>query len=423
MKRGELTSLLQKEYSKDNGCGVEKIQIAGLENIWFVVPPPPPRALPKGLPSQAIRKAMRILEQLQSPVQADELDHLSSYLCLRREAIQSSRMEGTWSTIDHIFTPGVLYDDPDGKSERASVLGYAHALEAEFRSVFKRGATVLTKELVCRLHKNVVSKDPMYRGNPGAIRKSPVFIGGLRRKEESIYNPTPPRHVMRCLREVLDWVRDLELIELGDAGMGMPLPVRMAIGHSHFEAVHPFSDGNGRVGRMLMTLQMASHGVLPIYLSGFIEHERDLYNHVLQDAQKKLHYGPIVEFICEAIVASYQEAKETKKEIHQLPILWAQRGLFRRGSTAHRLLTLLISNPIFTVAQIQELLKVSKPAASHAAAQLLKAKIIRERTGHERFRVFAAEEVLELLARKFMESPSLAILRAQDVLESQRLLR
>ena len=70
---------------------------------------------------------------------------------------------------------------------------------------------------------------------------------------------------------VLDWMADETIVDMGDAGMGLSLPLRLAIGHSHFEAVHPFRDGNGRVGRVLMTLQMACTQKLPVYISGFIE--------------------------------------------------------------------------------------------------------------------------------------------------------
>jgi len=416
MKREELTTQLRQEYRDELIGGVEKIKEPGFENFWFVVPPPPPKKIPKGLPTHSLSKAVRLMDQLPHVNSSDAIDRLTSYLFLRREAVQSSRMEGTWSTIDHILTPGEIYDVKEVKSERASVLGYAHALEKEFQSVVEKGDVIFSKALVCRLHKEVMSKDPAFRGLPGKIRKSPVFIGGLHRREESIYNPAPPLHVERCLHQVMTWYSDQDIIELGDAGMGMPLPVRMAIGHAHFEAVHPFSDGNGRIGRMLMTLQMAARGTLPLYLSGYIEAQKSDYMTVLQAAQKKLNYSPIVEFICEAIVASHSEARETKEAIKSLPDEWRDRHSFRSGSAADRMLDLLITNPIFTVSQIQDRLKVTRPAANHAAAQLVSAKIAKERTGHARNRVFAAEEVLELLARKFSEPPSAALMRARQQL-------
>ena len=367
MKRDELTAILRECYKPGRTCGVQKIPGFGFENVWFVVPPAPPRSLPKDLPANAIGRANQP-------------------------------------------------DTNEGKSERASVLGYAHALEKEILATFKKSVAVFSMKLASRLHKEVILKDPAFLGVPGQIRKTPVFIGGLRRKEESIYNPTPPKHIARCLNNVMNWMQDQEIIELGDAGMGMPLPVRMAVGHAHFEAVHPFEDGNGRVGRMLMTLQMASHRVLPFYISGYIEAEKSEYGNALQMAQKKLKFAPIVEFICEAIISSYKETQSTKTAIQLLPEQWAKRGLFRKGSAANRLLTHIVACPIFSVKQVQKHLRVSKPAANSAVRQLVKARIIRERTGSERYRIFAAEEVLELLARGFSEQPEVALLRAAQLL-------
>lgn len=416
MKREELTTKLRQKYSDENIGGVEKLATPGFENIWFVVPPPPPQKLTKDFSVHSLAKAYQIIGQLPRAKEADQLDRLTSYLFLRREAVHSSRMEGTFSTINHVLTPGEIYDANEGKSERASVIGYAHALEKEFKAAFLNGHEIFSKTLVCRLHKEVTSKDSTFRGIPGQIRESPVFIGGLRRKEESIYNPAPPRHVLRCLQQVMSWYGDQDIIEFGDAGMGMPLAVRMAIGHAHFEAVHPFSDGNGRVGRMLMALQMAVYGVLPLYLSGYIEAQKDEYIRALQKAQKKLDYNPIVEFICEAMIASHAEMRETKEAIRHLPEAWLERGQFRSDSAAHRILDYLITNPIFTVKQIQNELKVTRPAANNAVTQLVNSGIVRERTGHVRNRVFAAEEVLELLARNFSEPPTSALIRAKQLL-------
>jgi Fic family protein len=190
----------------------------------------------------------------------------------------------------------------------------------------------------------------------------------------------------------------------------------MAIGHSHFEAIHPFPDGNGRVGRMLMTLQMAAHGVAPLYLSGFIESEKDYYGRALQEAQKKLKYGSIVELICTAITASHHEAERTKSLLQKLPLSWQEQSGFRDKSAAFRILPFLVSHPIFTAGDIARLLKISPPAANRAARQLVEARITRQRSQGSWGRVFAAEEVIELLSRRFGEDPRLALSRAGELL-------
>jgi Fic family protein len=183
----------------------------------------------------------------------------------------------------------------------------------------------------------------------------------------------------------------------------------MAIGHAHFEAVHPFTDGNGRVGRMLMALQMACFGKVPIYVSGYIDEEKENYSQALQSAQKRLDYAPIVEFTALALAASFEEARRSRTALLELPSRWREQASFRRRSTAERSLDWLVGNPVFTVKSLRAGLDVSLEAANQAAASLAKARIVRERTGFGRNRVFAAEEVISVLARRFGSSPAEAL--------------
>ena len=339
-----------------------------------MVPPDPPVKLPLKLPARVILKASEAIAKQPSLVEASALDHLVSYLFLRREAVESSRMEGTLSTINHILTPGELFSDWKAKSEDASVRGYASALEDELKQVKKVNLNIFSADLILRLHKATMALDPRFRGVPRQLRDPslPGEIVWIRGKtsnpEDSIYNPVLPHHIPRCLKTLIDWFKNEALILDGDAGMGMPLPVRMAIGHAHFEAIHPFTDGNGRVGRMLL-----------------------------------------------ALLDSGRESNRTSSCIKGLPKVWLERGNFRKGSTAERALSWLIEHPIFTVKQLQEKIQVSEQAALMAVDQLLEQELIRERTGFERNRVFAAEEVISLLSRQFDSDPDEAI-------ESARLL-
>jgi Fic family protein len=271
------------------------------------------------------------------------------------------------------------------------------------------------------MHERVMSRDPSFRGIAGRIRQPGtagdiVQIGGFPRREVAIFNPPLPEYVGLCLDDVMAWLRDEELVELGDAGMGMALPVRMAVGHSHFEAVHPFSDGNGRVGRMLWPLQMLAAGHLPLYISGYIEENTAAYSRALQAAQKQLDYSGIVAFVCEAVIASSADEDATKTAITCLPEIWRQRGRFRRKSSPDRALGVLMRLPIITARQLSKELGVSFQAASTALKSLEKSGVVRERTGYGRNRVFAAEEVVALLSRPFGQDPAIALEGGRDVL-------
>lgn len=415
MRQDELTGQLRQKYDPKKGFGITKVEAEGYENIWFVVPPPPPQGLPKELPLNAMGKANATLSRLPTFGEMGPIDKLINYFFVRREAVESSRMEGTWSTIDSVLTPAEVYETEQAKSENLSVKGYAHALEKQFNKAFKEKEKVFTEKLVCEIHKDIVSKDPSYKGKPGALREpgkpgSIVQIGGSFRKEESTYNPAPPKYVKASLRKVLEWLADEELAQKGDAGVaGFTLAVRLAVGHAHFEAVHPFPDGNGRVGRALWPLQMICADQMPLYLSGFVEDQKIAYSKALQEAQKKLNYAPIIEFICEAVVQSEAEAKVTRAAIEALPNRWKERAKFRGNSTSFLALDVLLKKPILTTTTLMEELKTSRQVATLAINQLVERNIVRKRGNLGRTQIFAAEELIALLSRRFGTDAEVAI--------------
>ncbi len=420
MKREELVGALRQPYSTERGFGTQKVGKAGFENIWFVVPQKPPRAISEELSLPLVRDANLALQGRPTMQSASEIQRTMAYLLARREAVSSSRMEGTWSTVDEVLSPAI---DDTGPSATASVRGYATALMHGIQTIQSSGMPALTPDLLCSLHERVMQKDPGFHGIAGRLRKpglpgDVVQIGSFGRKEDSLYNPAPPAHVKRCLNEVVDWMCDESLLQLGDAGMGMVLPIRMAIGHAHFEAVHPFTDGNGRVGRMIWALQMAAAGRLPLYLSSYVEAERTEYGAALQTAQKQLAYRRIIDFVCQAIVACTEEEAVTQQVLERLPEFWQERGKFRSGSSAARALSLLIGMPIITVKQLAAELKVSTQAANQGLQRLGKAGVVRDRSGRGRGRVFAAEEVIGVLARPFRMDTEVALGAARNVMST-----
>lgn len=418
MKRDELAGPLRRRYSTERGFGVEKVDKPGYENLWFVVPPAPPERIPDNPDIRLLRDANHALQARPRVDSASALEGTSGYLLVRREAVSSSRMEGTWSTIDEALSPA---ESDSGRSASISVRGYANALIDAFQAVNEHGLEALTPALLCSLHERVMQKDPHFRGVAGRLRApglpgDVVQIGSAGRKEDAFFNPAPPAHVARCLDDMLEYMRDRTLAARGDAGMGPSLPVRLAIGHAHFEAVHPFSDGNGRVGRMLWALQMVASGIMPLYLSGYVEVNKDEYGAALAEAQKELSYRRIIEFVCRAIVASNDEESETRRVLQSLPAVWRERGAFRRDSAAWRAATLLVRMPVVTAKLLAAELGVSAQAANEAVRRLEAAGVVRERTGRGRDRVFAAEEVISLLARSFGSDPEIALEGARRAL-------
>ena len=220
MKRQELAGRLQQPYTSIHGFGVEKVDKAGFENVWFVVPPAPPRRLSEHPDLKLLRDANLTLQGRTRMTSASEFERTTAFLLILREAVSSSRMEGISSTVDEVLSPA---ETDSGRGASISVRGYASALLHAYHALGEDGLAALTPELLCALHGRFMEKDPHFRGVAGRLRApglpgDVVQIGSFGRKEDSIYNPAPPTHVKRCLDDVLDWMRDESFADLGDAG-------------------------------------------------------------------------------------------------------------------------------------------------------------------------------------------------------------
>ena len=181
----------------------------------------------------------------------------------------------------------------------------------------------------------------------------------------------------------------------------------MAIAHSQFEAVHPFRDGNGRVGRLLLPLIMAAEDRTPLYLSPYIEKHKEAYYTSLKAAQQRLEWHEPAGFLADAIVGTADELLVTRDALAALSKLWRTRRKFRQGSAALRALDVLPHYPVLTIKRLADILAVSVPAATQAIDPLVEGGMLTERTGYARNRVFVSREALSIINRPFGEMPIL----------------
>lgn len=346
------------------------------------------------------------MHRLQAAIAAiAEVDHLAaitddpfyiSRILIRQEAISSSSIEGTHSTLDELLE--LEEEFVESRSEAEQVRDYALVMEKVIPRARAAGPDIFDQSLVCDLHRNLMAHDPDYRDKPGELREKVVWIGGLRNIAQSTFNPPPPEDVPQCLASTISYLRDE-----GMQAMSQSIVERMAIAHAHFEAVHPFLDGNGRVGRILMAVMMAANKHAPLFLSPYIEANKQAYVASLKAAQQRLEWGEIVTYMADAIVGTVAEIRHTRGALAQLADRWKLRRKFRANSGAERALALLRDYPVVTTARLASLLSVSFPAASTAIDQLVGAGILRERTGYARNRVFVAPEVFRIINRPFGE--------------------
>jgi len=355
--------------------------------------------------------ALSALGQLTALTQGSRHGYVATRVLRRQEAVSSSSIEGTHATLDELLEIEATEEadrDTAGSHDAKLVRNYALALEAMLPRVKAFGHDAFDADLVLGLHRGVMAEDTAFKGVPGAWREKVVWIGGTGRIEHSTFNPAPPGWIAACLAEHIEYLRT-PCIEAGQS-----LPARMAIAHAHFEAIHPFTDGNGRVGRLILPLMMAAEGLEPLYIAACVEARKDAYYDALKEAQQKDRWETIIGFVCDAIVSSVAEVAATRKALDAMAERW-RRGLgLRADAVAHRLIDILPDWPALTVRRVEELLATTFQTANQAVAQLVEAGILRERTGQRRNRIFAAEEVLRVFNRPFGIPPEEALEKRED---------
>lgn len=369
---------------------------------YGVVPPPPPEdAVPLGQGLASHQRATEALARIDMLVGQMGDPYPISRLLSRREAVSSSSIEGTHSTLDELLT--LEEEAGDARRDAArQVRDYALILDRLVPQAAAQGPAIFTIDLIAELHRAAMQSDRDYGDVPGVLRDRVVWIGGVRDIAYSLYNPAPPARVPACLDDSIAYLR-----AEGMQVMTQSLIARMAIAHAHFEAVHPYRDGNGRVGRLLLPLMMAADGKVPLYLSPYIEGRKSAYYDALHAAQQRLDWAAMVAFMADAVTGTVDELMATRAALVRLGAAWRARRRYRDKSAALRALDLLPDYPVITAGRLGERLGVSAPAANAAIAQLVEARVLVERTGYRRNRVFVAQDVLRVLNRPFGAEPIL----------------
>jgi Fic family protein len=308
----------------------------------------------------------------------------------RREAVLSSRIEGTTAGLSDLL----LFEDAPESVERSvpdvrEVANYVQALEFGRQAIEHRSLTV---SLIKELHQNLMRGVRGEEALPGAFRREQVFIGSSHRIEEARYVPPPPTEVERLMSGLEHY-----LAQRSD----LPPLVRTAMVHYHFEAIHPFRDGNGRVGRLLMTLMLFSDGLLPapmLYLSAFLERNRAEYYTLLLEVSTKGAWNAWIEFVLRAVI---EEAADAVRRIGRLIELRAryyetiQRTRAQAGSL--KLIDTLFADPLVTARRAATALNLTVAATQAHIDRLVDAGILREITGGKRNRVYMADGIMGLL--------------------------
>lgn len=367
-------------------------------SAYALIPPPTPRFIPlKGIHGEVAR-AHEALGALQTSAARLPNSNLITRTFDRREAVRSSQIEGTNSGVNDLFMYEATGSDHGLPPDVLETLNYVKALEYGLLQVRNGGVTALTCGLIKELHALLMGGVDSFKGPVGEFRVKQNWIGGFK-IYQARFVPPPAENVAECMD-------DLETLLQYSPGeeepFEVPIVIRMAIVHAQFETIHPFIDGNGRVGRILLPLMLAAEGYPPVYLAGFLKENQRTYYDTLAEVQLQGNWSEWVCFLAGGVETAAQESMRTARELEAILDRWKQEiaGLkLRSDSAVFRIPELLIGNPVLTARQAKDALGISFPAASAALVLLEERGILAQPLKQQRNRTFVAKEVIELLDR------------------------
>jgi len=306
-----------------------------------------------------------------------------------KEAVTSSRIEGTQTNIEEAIIEEREIK-PEKRDDWREVNNYVTAMNT---SIEELKTLPLSNRLIRNTHKILLSSGRGEHKNPGEFRKSQNWIGGASLADAVFI---PPAHT-----ELPDLLADLESF-LHNTDIRIPHLIRIAIAHYQFETIHPFLDGNGRIGRLLITLYLVSAGVLEkplLYLSEFFEKNKTLYYDNLELVRTKNDIGQWLKFFLTGVIQTAENGKATLYKITDLKATIEGEKILTMGKRAKQglvLLHALFSKPVVTTKDVQNITSLSPKAANDLVQAFLTAGILKETTGYQRNRVFNFEDYLRL---------------------------
>jgi Fic family protein len=368
--------------------------IGGEEVATFVPNSLPPREPPLDLAGPRATQLTRAEQALARLEVAGEmvpsLDWFI-YAFVRKEAVVSSQIEGTQATLVDLLEYEAEDERPPVDDVR-DVCNYLDALKYARGQLANPNGLPLSMRLLNESHRRLMRGVPGQSKQPGDVRRSQNWIGGTR-PGNAAFVPPPPEEVPALLGDLEKYLH---------ADDALPRIVRIGLAHVQFETIHPYLDGNGRIGRLLITLLLEAWGLLKaplLYLSLFFKRHRTEYYRLLGEVRKSGDWEAWTDFFLEGVATIADEAVATARDVFALVNADRQRVLAASGASvfAIRLLEQLPVHPVVTIPGIGKMLKTTKPTAGKAVQLLESVDVLIETSGKRRDRTFAYKRYLERL--------------------------
>ena len=305
------------------------------------------------------------------------------------EAVISSRIEGTRTNIEEAMREqGDV--DPEKRDDWQEVHNYVNAMNSAIEDL---KSLPLSNRLIKNTHKIVLASGRGEHKTPGEFRKSQNWIGGATLSDAVFI---PPSH-----EELPELLSDFELF-INNTELAIPHLIRIAIAHYQFETIHPFLDGNGRIGRLLITLYLVHNGVLQqplLYLSDFFEKNKTLYYDNLSFVRTKNDLAQWIKYFLTGVAQTAQKSSQTLKKIINLRESLEKNKIMHLGKRMQigmQFLYFLFGKPIVTGTDVQSELKLSPKAANALIDIFVEKGILTETTGFRRNRIFVFNDYLKM---------------------------
>ena len=317
---------------------------------------------------------------------------------IRREAVLSSRIEGTQADIANLYAyetgqlslPGIGPTPPE--SDVQEVLNYVRTLEYAIERI---QTLPVCNRLLCEMHEHLL--DGVRGGNrtPGQFRRFQNWIGAKNSTIETArFIPPPVPEMEACLSALETYI---------NSPCDYPPLLRIAFIHYQFETIHPFVDGNGRIGRLLITLLLLSWGLLPIpllYLSAYFERHRSEYYDLLLQVSQQGKWSDWLVFFLNGVKEQSQDALSRARQLQDLQLTWrTQLTQARSSALLLRLADSLFASPVLTIPQAQALLDVTYRSAQQNVEKLIEAGILLQVSEGDYNKTFAAPAILTIISQ------------------------